>query len=784
MRARTPPPERHCLMLGRGSDASIKGFDIGAAAVSRTKLPSEMGEPIAVIRGAQSSDRAAVKLIESAMLPGARTSRFILRPFSADENAVAHDIRSAAVVLMPSREEGFGLVGLEAIAAGIPILVSSRSGLAAYLRQINAHVETVVQVVDEMEKDVDVWTQALTHVLTNLDDAFEKAENLRLLLEEQLSWTASGSELLAALEIQNQTRGAPPVSASGYMQAAFYLSRPLDVAAINRSAEMIRKLSENGPGKQLWNNAEGVSDRVAGSLIEQSVNAYRSDADAASQLEAALSVLRLKYGQMGFVPAKYRVEIREWKCAASKQLHDSATLERLRRYLDVAGMVAQDIADIPRDVLAYGKRHGLSMHSAVDGGEAIIFAGFGCPGVDRPISHYALENLERIFEAGANLVALDPCSLSQGYLATGRAASTDVTHVTSAVALARKESLNRSAISIMVQKKNGEVFIEGGKFVARATVADSMCFVGGKLGASSQEFLYRWGGVGPTPELEWRVSPGKRIARWCAVSESGSWQVFIESSDGSGYAYHERNLVNTWVVPSSKLAWPDSAAMWSDQAGKLLRAYLVEPDVLMLFRGPDGCQACSSIDIIKSVATPFFDIIRPENYIMGLRNPYRVQPGHFGGRMCLAIFCILDPGANVVFFLDACDFKVLRPPLICRHYFEEVRLVDAGGRSFFMATLMSHSGYAFAVWDVTDGSGGEEDPLSICCLSKSGGVLDCSQEEGGFSAWFTARALPLGSSPPELWRWRWPHNVCERILVLSEPYVFALAASSPLPKRP
>jgi glycosyltransferase involved in cell wall biosynthesis len=38
---------------------------------------------------------------------------------------------------MPSKQEGFGLTALEAIAAGIPIVVTSESGLGEYLLTSN-----------------------------------------------------------------------------------------------------------------------------------------------------------------------------------------------------------------------------------------------------------------------------------------------------------------------------------------------------------------------------------------------------------------------------------------------------------------------------------------------------------------------------------------------------------------------------------------------------------------------------------------------------------------------
>ena len=45
-------------------------------------------------------------------------------------------LREAALVVMPSRTEGFCLVALEAISSGVPVLVSSETGIAKALQDL------------------------------------------------------------------------------------------------------------------------------------------------------------------------------------------------------------------------------------------------------------------------------------------------------------------------------------------------------------------------------------------------------------------------------------------------------------------------------------------------------------------------------------------------------------------------------------------------------------------------------------------------------------------------
>jgi hypothetical protein len=50
-------------------------------------------------------------------------------PYTQDREQLYDELRAASVVLMPSWHEGFGLVAWEAIAAGVPLILSQQSGV-------------------------------------------------------------------------------------------------------------------------------------------------------------------------------------------------------------------------------------------------------------------------------------------------------------------------------------------------------------------------------------------------------------------------------------------------------------------------------------------------------------------------------------------------------------------------------------------------------------------------------------------------------------------------------
>ncbi|XP_078661331.1 uncharacterized protein LOC144905507 [Branchiostoma floridae x Branchiostoma belcheri] len=71
-----------------------------------------------------------------------------LIPYGSQKD-ICKEMMQAHLVLMPSRAEPFGLVSLEAIAAGVPVLVSSKSGLADFIHE---HVDELHNSIVDMDE--------------------------------------------------------------------------------------------------------------------------------------------------------------------------------------------------------------------------------------------------------------------------------------------------------------------------------------------------------------------------------------------------------------------------------------------------------------------------------------------------------------------------------------------------------------------------------------------------------------------------------------------------------
>ena len=89
----------------------------------------------------------------------------------------------ADLAIMPSKLEGFGLVALEALSAGLPILVGRRSGLAKTLENVPHGYSCIVNSDDPTK-----WAEAIEAVRTRHRMRLEEIKALRASYGEMYSW--------------------------------------------------------------------------------------------------------------------------------------------------------------------------------------------------------------------------------------------------------------------------------------------------------------------------------------------------------------------------------------------------------------------------------------------------------------------------------------------------------------------------------------------------------------------------------------------------------------------
>ncbi|MEO8172029.1 MAG: glycosyltransferase family 4 protein [Sediminibacterium sp.] len=195
-----PTPE--ALMVGRIEDFTLKGVDIGVLSMHQLynrwdiKTNGFDIKPRLIIRGAPIG--TDVELIRK--LKELEQSNLRIQPknYSPDMDVINEDIRKSAVVLVPSRAEGFGLIALEAISNGRPVLISSESGLGRLLMKMIPE-EAGDWIISPDEKHPEKWADQIYAIFKDRKAASERVRKIAECYEKNITWEKSVDDMLAFL---------------------------------------------------------------------------------------------------------------------------------------------------------------------------------------------------------------------------------------------------------------------------------------------------------------------------------------------------------------------------------------------------------------------------------------------------------------------------------------------------------------------------------------------------------------------------------------------------------
>lgn len=137
-------------------------------------------------------------------------------PYTTDRTELGRQLCLASAAMMLSFHEGFGLVGYEAIAAGIPLILSKNTGLYLFLeREGLAHYVYPVDIKGsaEAEKysedDLNVVVRALRDIRQNEEEFKRKALTLSETLrnkKDKYSWEAVADSFVSRISERFETR--------------------------------------------------------------------------------------------------------------------------------------------------------------------------------------------------------------------------------------------------------------------------------------------------------------------------------------------------------------------------------------------------------------------------------------------------------------------------------------------------------------------------------------------------------------------------------------------------
>ena len=173
------------LVFGRGDveDFELKGFDIAATSVAA--LPDTHLVFVGAAEGKH--EEIANRLLEC----GIPKNRLRVRSYMKSRESLKELFCEVDLVLVPSRTEGFGLAGLEALSAGLPVIVSKNSGFGEALGNVPFGSSFVID-----SEDPNAWTAAIKDIRNkNRRTRLGEAKVLRDSYGTMYSWSEQCKDL-------------------------------------------------------------------------------------------------------------------------------------------------------------------------------------------------------------------------------------------------------------------------------------------------------------------------------------------------------------------------------------------------------------------------------------------------------------------------------------------------------------------------------------------------------------------------------------------------------------
>ena len=167
------------LVFGRGNteDFELEGLHVAAEAVAHLNKY----EPSYILKVVGAPEGEQEKLAERLEDLGISRSQLIVRSFYTERGKLAQLFLEVDLVLMPSGTGAFGLTALEALSAGVPILITHNSGLAEALEEVPFGHKCIVDQADN-------WAEQIKKARKNLKTGLDEASMLRDKYKEKYCW--------------------------------------------------------------------------------------------------------------------------------------------------------------------------------------------------------------------------------------------------------------------------------------------------------------------------------------------------------------------------------------------------------------------------------------------------------------------------------------------------------------------------------------------------------------------------------------------------------------------
>ena len=181
------------LLCGRGDeeDFELKGYNIAVKAFVDQRLKGKHYSLLFVGSPEGRQDEIRKRLLKY----GITNEQLAVREFVKSRERVKELFCEVDMVIMPSKSEGFGLVALEAVSAGLPILVGNNSGFARAMKSIPNGKYIIVGDSGDPAK----WAEAIEDVRDRHEVVLEESKMLKEHYSKKFCWKKQCEELVARL---------------------------------------------------------------------------------------------------------------------------------------------------------------------------------------------------------------------------------------------------------------------------------------------------------------------------------------------------------------------------------------------------------------------------------------------------------------------------------------------------------------------------------------------------------------------------------------------------------
>ena len=196
LRAKNEKNRFEVLLCGRSDeeDFELKGYKIAVNALADLRLNKGKHYFLRFVGAPEEKQDEVWKKLLNCVISPVDKELVTVRKFVESREGMKDLFCGVDLVIMPSKSEGFGIVALEALSAGLPILVGSNSGFAKAIEAIPFGKYCIVDSEDPAK-----WAEAIESVRGRHKFIHEEIKQLKEKYRKTYCWKRQCEELVDRL---------------------------------------------------------------------------------------------------------------------------------------------------------------------------------------------------------------------------------------------------------------------------------------------------------------------------------------------------------------------------------------------------------------------------------------------------------------------------------------------------------------------------------------------------------------------------------------------------------